>query len=122
MTSTIDTQTLSAEDTATFLRIKLGAVRAWGKMLSKTINSGKGYAGFQLLPCCRQEHAGFQRPRYALPDITEFVEGVLAAVPEAGKTPLTPVILAINPALHWKLNNFDQDGKPIRTTPTRYTH
>lgn len=108
----IDADSLTAADTAVVLRAKLGGFRAWPDFLADNIRGKQSIRGLTLLPCCRKKSKGRYRPMYALSEINAFIDQVLAIEPNAGKCPIRPIRLAIDPSKHWKLNRFDEDGSP----------
>lgn len=107
-----DTPTVSASDAAAILRVKLGPYRAWRDFLADNIRGKQHLHGLFLLPCCEKKKRGLFRPMYAIKDIDTFVEKVLSLDPSAGRTPIERIILSIDPAKHWKLNRFNEDGSP----------
>jgi hypothetical protein len=50
---------------------------------------------------------------YAVTDIEAFIANVLSAIPGAGKSPITPMVLEIDRSRHWRINKFDQTGMPM---------
>ena len=110
-------QTLTMNDTAVLLRSRLGPIRAWYPFLADNIRGKQDIHGFQLLPCGkRRNRCGRSKPFqpvYALSDVMEFIENVLATEPEAGKAPIVPETLKVNRSRSWRLNKFDIDGTPI---------
>lgn len=109
---TIETPVLTAADTAVVLRAKLGSLRSWPDFLSDNIRGKQCVHGYTLSPCGRKKFKGRYRPMYALSEINAFIDHVLAIEPSAGKRPIKPISLAIDPAKHWKLNRFEEDGSP----------
>lgn len=116
---TEETRTLTMNDTAVLLRVRLGPLRAWYPFLTDNIRGQQDIHGFRLLPCGKRRGEcsrgkSFQ-PVYSLSDITQFIENVLLAVPEAGKVPIKPVTLMVDRSRSWRMNRFDVDGMPITT-------
>lgn len=107
-----DTETLTAADTAVLLRAKLGALRAWSDFLTDSIRGKQSIHGLKLLPCCTQKRKGLYRPMYSLAQTNAFIEEVLMQEPSAGKYPIKPTVLPIDPKKNWRLNRFEEDGSP----------
>lgn len=108
----MDTKVLTAADTAVLLRARLGDVRSWPDFLTDNIRGRQNVCGLTLKPCARKKIKGHYRPMYALGDINAFIDQVLLFEPSAGRFPLKPITLAIDPAKHWRLNRFEEDGSP----------
>jgi hypothetical protein len=108
----LETSTLTAADTAVVLRAKLGPLRSWPDFLADNIRGQQSVHGYTLLPRGRKKIKGHYRPVYSTEDIDAFVERVIATEPGAGKSPIRPIKLKIDPSKHWKLNRFEEDGSP----------
>ena len=67
-------KTLSASETAYFLRAKLGDVRAWDDLLADMRRGRASYHGEFLLPVGRYSATRHPRPVYLFSEVCEFVE------------------------------------------------
>jgi hypothetical protein len=112
MTATI-TRVLPLSEVATVLRARLGNLRAWYPFLVDNIRGRQDVCGFQLLPCGMQQDGRALRPVYALAAVEEFIGHVLAALPSAGKEPITPTTLLVDCSRPWRRNRFDRYGAPV---------
>ncbi len=106
-------ETLSAADTAYYLRAKLGAVRSWSDFLADCIRGRQSVSGYQLMPVARHSDGRALRPVYALSAVEDFVAKVLAATPTTGAAKIKPTMLDIDAGKSWRLNQFARDGSPI---------
>lgn len=112
----IEVETLSASDTATMLRAKLGPLRSWPDFLSDNIRGRQSICGLRLKPCARMYDGPTLRPRYALADIEKFIADVQAIEPAARPTPFeVKKLRLLYPS--WRLNTFDKDGNPVVQAP-----
>jgi hypothetical protein len=107
------TRVLSLSETATLLRARLGKLRVWYPFLVDNIRAKQDVCGYQLHPCGMQQDGRAYRPIYALADVEEFIGKVLAAVPSAGREPITPTTLQIDRSIPWRSNRFDRYGAPV---------
>jgi len=121
-TTTTDTATLAASDTAVILRTRLGDLRAWPDFLADNIRHKQNICGHRLMPCGRRRIRGCLRPIYAVQDVKEFIAKVLASVPDAGKAPIKTTVLKIDRRRHWRLNKFDETGAPIPPSSSASAH
>lgn len=78
-------KTLSASETAYFLRVKLGDVRAWDDSLADMRRGKASFYGEILLPVGRYADTRHSRPVYLLSDVCEFVENVSRLCPLSAK-------------------------------------
>lgn len=106
-------ETISAADTAFFLRAQLGPLRNWGNFLADNIRGRQSLAGHTLKPCARQSDGRAFRPIYSLSDVKVFIAQILAAVPSAGRTPVKPTTLSVDSGRGWRINKFDKSGAPV---------
>lgn len=74
-------KTLSASETAYFLRAKLGDVRAWDDLLADMRRGRAGYHAEVLLPVGRYSATRHPRPVYLFSEVCEFVEKVSRLCP-----------------------------------------
>lgn len=74
-------KTLSASETAYFLRAKLGDVRAWDDLLADMRRGRASYHGEFLLPVGRYSATRHPRPVYLFSEVCEFVEKVSRLCP-----------------------------------------
>lgn len=112
--------TLSLAEVAFLLRARLGPLRNWTNFLTDNIRGRQNVEGHTLRPCGRQHDGTAYRPIYAVPDVMNFINKVLAAVSHAGRAPIKTTTLAIDRGRHWRVNKFDQNGKLV-ATPRRIT-
>lgn len=108
-----DTPTISVSETAFLLRVKLGPLRNWANFLTDNIRGQQSVAGHKLLPSGRQHDGKAFRPIYAVCDVMDFIEKVLASEPKAGKTPVKTTLLAIDKSKGWRTIKFDKTGAPV---------
>ena len=97
-------KTLSASETAYFLRAKLGDVRAWDDLLADMRRGRASYHGEVLLPVGRYSATRPPRPVYLFSEVCEFVEKVSRLCPPPPKTHLLSMIevdIALNDKRHW---------------------
>lgn len=109
----IDTPAISASEAAYLLRAKLGPLRAWSDFLSDNVRGRQSIYGLTLTPCSRKKVGKGWRPMYAVKAVEKFIADVLAIEPKAGKAPITPVVLAVDSRLPWRMNKFDATGAPV---------
>lgn len=111
----INTQTLSAFETAVILHKHFGELRAWPDFLMDNIRGRQDVGGFTLMPCARRKgRTGFQ-PRYAVRDVVDFVNNLKAAVSLPSKpSAIKPITLAIDTRKLWRFNKFERNGKACR--------
>lgn len=107
------TRVLSLSETATLLRARLGKIRVWYPFLCDNIRGRQDVCGYQLHPCGMQQDGRAFRPFYAVGDVEEFINNVLAALPSAGKEPIKPSTLLVDRSRHWRRNRFDRYGAPV---------
>lgn len=109
---TSPTKTMPLSEAAYMLRMALGPLRNWTNFLSDNIRDRQSIHGLTLIPCARQSDGKAFRPVYAVADVLAFIRDVLAADSTAGKAPLKTATLDIDRRRPWRLNKFDQNGKP----------
>lgn len=114
------TPTLTASQVVQRLYAELGTLRSWADFLSDNIRGRQSLNGLTLMPVIRMKDVRTYRPRYAVNDVDEFVNSVLAKVPGAGSTKIVPKVLAIEKGRHWRLNKFDQEGVAIKLSAVRF--
>ena len=78
-------KTLSASETAYFLRVKLGDVRAWDDLLADMRRGRASYCGEFLLPVGKYSATRHPRPVYLFSEVCEFVEKVSRLCPPPAK-------------------------------------
>lgn len=118
----IDTPAISASEAAFLLRAKLGPLRAWGDFLSDNVRGRQSIHGLTLKPCSRKKIGKALRPMYAVKAVEKFIADVLAIEPKAGRAPITPVVLAVDSRLPWRMNKFDATGAPVAMMPRISSH
>ncbi len=106
--------TISAAEAAYLLRRELGPLRQWRDFLSDALRDRANIHGLTLLPCGKLHDGRAFRPVYDARSVKSFIDAVLATVPTAGKAPITPTRLDIDPCLPWRLNRFDKHGTRIK--------
>lgn len=116
----VTTRVLPLSEVATVLRVRLGNLRAWYPFLADNIRGRQDVCGFQLLPCGMQQDGRAFRPVYAVADVEEFVSNVLAALPGAGREPITPTTLQLDRSIPWRINRFDRHGMPVAMLRTSH--
>jgi len=109
-----NTPTISVAETDYLLRSELGPLRNWTHFLSDCSRGKQDIAGHTLTPCAMKNDGRAFRPVYSVEDIKTFIADVRAAVPSAGKTRITPTILAIDDGRHYRANKFGKDGSPVK--------
>lgn len=117
-----DTPAISASEAAFLLRAKLGPIRAWGDFLSDNVRGRQSIHGLTLKPCSRKKIGRGWRPMYAVKAVEKFIADVLAIEPNAGRAPITPVVLAVDSRLPWRMNKFDATGAPVAMMPRISSH
>lgn len=110
MTTTV--ATISLSEAAYMLRQALGPLRNWASFLTDNIRHKQSVHGLTLEPCARQHDGKAYRPVYGVEDVLTFIEAVKKAISTAGKTPIIVTPLAMDRRRPWRVNKFDQQGKP----------
>lgn len=111
--SAAPTRVLPLSEVATLLRVRLGNLRAWYPFLADNNRGRQDVCGYQLHPCGMQQDGRAFRPVYALADVEEFISNVQAALPSAGREPITPTTLQLDRSIPWRINRFDRHGMPV---------
>lgn len=110
---TTGTPVIQSGEAALLLRAKLGPIRAWSDFLADNIRGRQNIHGLTLKPCCRKKIGRAFRPMYAVADVEAFIAKVLELVPNAGKAPIRPIVLAVDRKRPWRLNKFDDECEPV---------
>jgi len=100
---------ISATETATILRRKLGAVRAWEDALADMRRGRTSYLGLKLLPYGRLHDGTCHRPYYMLTDIRQFIANALAlSTPKFEELRIQRIERDIDPldASHWTVRKL----------------
>lgn len=99
-------KTLSASETAYFLRVKLGNVRAWDDLLADMRRRKATYFGETLLPVGKVSDTRHARPVYLFNDVCEFVEKVSLLCPPSAKPHILSVLevdIDLADKRHWSV-------------------
>ena len=99
-------KTLSASETAYFLRAKLGDVRAWDDLLADMRRGRASYHGEVLLPVGRYSATRPPRPVYLFSEVCEFVEKVSRLCPPPAKPHMLSMLevdIDLTDKRHWSV-------------------
>lgn len=99
-------KTLSASETAYFLRAKLGDVRAWDDLLADMRRGRTSYHGEVILPVGRYYATRHPRPVYLFSEVCEFVEKVSRLCPPLAKPHMLSMLevdIDLTDKRHWSV-------------------
>lgn len=99
-------KTLSASETAYFLRAKLGDVRAWDDLLADMRRGRASYHGEVLLPVGKYSATRPPRPIYLFSEVCEFVEKASRLSPPPAKPHMLSMLevdIDLTDKRHWSV-------------------